>query len=359
VLRRFYVNNFRCLQNFEYTCQEPTVLLVGKNGSGKSTIVAALEVLQKIGRGQGKLSGLIDDGDFPAGSSTGPMRFEIEVQLEQVLYKYSFEVSNRFFGLGVNHWVTSERVVSDETIVLERDSKTAHLHSSPSFEVDATGLLFGPMFSASPLSLWLSRMLLLRPVPSLMRGESGDGTLHTDKTVSYFGGWFSEVLAQWPSSYSKIQDYLQQVMPDLKEIVARPISSKSRILEASFRDAELSVVIPFEGLSDGEKCFFAFATAIAANEAYGPLLCVWDEPDNYLAPSEVGHAVMSLRRAFKEKGQLIVISHNPEAIRQFPRESTFVTYRKSHLEPTIMRPVQDVLPSGDLELALIRGDLEP
>ena len=192
-----------------------------------------------------------------------------------------------------------------------------------------------------------------------MRGESGDGTLHTDKNLSYFGGWFSEILAQWPSSYSKIQNYLQQVMPDLKEIVARPISSKARILEASFIGTESDFVIPFERLSDGEKCFFAFATAIAANEAYGPLLCVWDEPDNYLSPSEVGHSVMSLRRAFGAKGQLIAISHNPEAIRQFSDENTLVVYRKNHFEPTQLLPLSAVDTGGDMILSLIRGDLEP
>jgi len=98
---------------------------------------------------------------------------------------------------------------------------------------------------------------------------------------------------------------------------------------------------------------------LAANNAYGPLLCFWDEPDNYLALSEVGHFVLALRKEFHSGGQLITTSHNPEAIRRFSDENTLVLYRKNHLEPTIVRTVKDFQISGDLVSALVRGDVEP
>ena len=98
---------------------------------------------------------------------------------------------------------------------------------------------------------------------------------------------------------------------------------------------------------------------LAANGAYGPLFCYWDEPDNYLALSEVGHFVLALRKAFRAGGQFIATSHNAEAIRRFSDENTFVLYRKNHLEPTIVRPLTDIKISGDLVGALARGDVEP
>ena len=98
---------------------------------------------------------------------------------------------------------------------------------------------------------------------------------------------------------------------------------------------------------------------LAANGAYGPLFCYWDEPDNYLALSEVGNFVLALRKAFRAGGQFIATSHNAEAIRRFSDENTFVLYRKNHLEPTIVRPLTDIKISGDLVGALARGDVEP
>ena len=69
--------------------------------------------------------------------------------------------------------------------------------------------------------------------------------------------------------------------------------------------------------------------------------------------------MLALRRAFQSGGQFIATSHNPEAIRRFSDENTLLLYRKSHLEPTIVRPLSELQVSGDLVGALIRGDVEP
>jgi ABC-type uncharacterized transport system ATPase subunit len=101
------------------------------------------------------------------------------------------------------------------------------------------------------------------------------------------------------------------------------------------------------------------ALVLAANHAYGPLFCFWDEPDNYLAIDEVGHFVIALRKAFQNGGQFLTTSHNPEAIRKFAPENTILLHRRSHLDPTIVRRVEDLQISGDLIGALVRGDIEP
>jgi len=94
MLQRLYVHNFRCLENFELPIKGmPSALLIGKNGAGKSTIASALEVLQKICRGINRMRdleklNLISSKDFARGRSDVPIRFEIEVLLEDKLYKY-------------------------------------------------------------------------------------------------------------------------------------------------------------------------------------------------------------------------------------------------------------------------------
>src|ERR1700694_2919572 len=60
VIRRFYVHNFRCLENFELPVSgQPAVLLIGKNGSGKTTVGLALEILQRIARGTNRVGDLV------------------------------------------------------------------------------------------------------------------------------------------------------------------------------------------------------------------------------------------------------------------------------------------------------------
>ena len=103
--------------------------------------------------------------------------------------------------------------------------------------------------------------------------------------------------------------------------------------------------------------FFLGAVVLAANKSYGPLFCFWDEPDSYLSISEVGQFAVALRAAFKESGQILATSHNPEIIRKFSNENTFILDRKSHLEPTLIRLISQAALSGDLVEALIRGDI--
>ena len=107
----------------------------------------------------------------------------------------------------------------------------------------------------------------------------------------------------------------------------------------------------------GRSAFSFCAVVIAANKFYGPLFCFWDEPDSYLSLSEVGQFIVALRNSFHSGGQILVSSHNPETIRKFSNENTFILDRKSHLEPTLVRILSDVAPTGDLIDALIRDDV--
>jgi predicted ATPase len=371
VIRRFYVHNFRCLENFELPVSGlSSVLLIGNNGSGKTTVGLALEILQKIARGTNRVGDLVKPKDLARGRTDVPIRFEIEVELEGKICEYviAFELPERSKELRV----LEEKLVVDGKPVYVRDGERTHVKKAKG-RADETMLLLGENIvalavvqgqsKADPLFIfkqWLSRMLILRPIPGLIGGDSSLETLEPNPQVTDFGAWFSGLLAYWPAAYSKIDEYLKQVMPDLKDIQNPVIGTDSRSLVVQFANAQGSVSIPFADLSDGEKCFMICAVVLASTSVrFGPVVCFWDEPDNYLALPEVGHFVVALRRAFQAGGQFIATSHNSEAIRRFSDENTLVLYRKSHLEPTIVRPLSELQVSGDLVGALIRGDVEP
>jgi ABC-type Mn2+/Zn2+ transport system ATPase subunit len=367
VIRRLYVNNFRCLENFELPISGRTsALLIGKNGSGKTTISLALQILQKIAQDTTRVGALVKPKDLVRSRTDVPMRFEIEVELEGKIYEYiiAFEFPEGFKELRV----FEEKFIVDGAPVYTREVAQVHLTRTgqeADFLLDWHSVALPIVHlrpTDDPLSVfkqWLGRMLILRPIPSLITGDSEEDTLQPNPQVTNFGAWFAGLLADAPSAYSKIADYLKQVMPDLKDIKNPMVGKESRSLVVQFCNDQGSVTLPFADLSDGEKCFMICGVVLAANDAYRPLVCFWDEPDNYLALDEVGHFVMALRQAFRSGGQFIATSHNPEAIRRFSDENTLVLYRKSHLEPTIARPLSDLQVNGDLVGALIRGDVAP
>ena len=98
------------------------------------------------------------------------------------------------------------------------------------------------------------------------------------------------------------------------------------------------------------------ALVLAANDAYGPLLCFWDEPDNYLALARWG----TLCWLFAKHSSLAASSSRhrtiPRPFAVFPTKIHSLLHRKSHLEPTTARKLDELQIKGDLVGALIRGD---
>ncbi|MBP7227527.1 MAG: AAA family ATPase [Longilinea sp.] len=372
MLQRLYVHNFRCLENFELNLAGmPSALLIGKNGTGKSTIAAALQVLQSIARGTNRMRDLaapeplLSPKDFARGRADVPIRFEVEVLLDQALYKYvlALELPRGFHELRV---LEEQLSVDDRPIFLRQQAQVTfydipqakevkflvdwHLAALPIVQEQSVGALH--LFKT-----WLSQMVILSPIPALMKGVSSGETLEPKRDGSNFAQWFLGVLSRYPASYTRIEKYLKDLMPDLLDFLNKPIGADAKNLQVRFAQNQALLQVEFDDLSDGEKCFFLAALVLAANYAYGPLFCFWDEPDSYLSLSEVGLFAMALRKAFEERGQILVTSHNPEIIRKFSDENTFILNRKTHLEPTQIRSLSELRPSGDLIQALTLGDL--
>lgn len=331
----------------------------------------ALEVLQRIARGTNRVSDLVEPKDLTRGRTDTPIRFEIAVDLgkRHYLYSIAFEFPSGFRELRV----LEERLLVDGKPIFSRDLAQVRLARSgqgaeANFRID-WHLVALPIVqeqsSTDPLFIfrdWLANILILRPVPSLVQGISEEDTLRPNIKMTNIGAWFSGIIGHSPSSYSKISEYLLEVMPDFQEVKNPVISKDSRSLSFYFSKDGQQAELSLEDISDGERCFFIFALTIAANSAYGPVLCFWDEPDNFLAPAEISPSILALRKAFRDAGQLIVTSHNPETIRRFSDENTLVLYRNSHLEPTVKTSVAEMRNSkkfeGGFVDALLRGDIE-
>jgi predicted ATPase len=367
MIQRLYAHNFRCLENFELDLSDTaSALLIGKNGSGKSSISAVLEVFQSIGRGINRIRELVKISDFAAGCTEAPMRFELQVLLDGEHYKYTLalELPNNF----KEPRVLEERLEVSGEAVYSRNEAQVVLHAKngeAQFLVD-WHLVALPVIQQQPgqngmdrFKQWLSHIVILAPLPPLMNGESSCESLQPLRTGENLGEWMAGVLGLYPSAYRKIDEHLRAVLHDLQDFVNESTGKNAKNLVVRFEGKEKTLRVPFSELSDGEKCFFLGAVMIAANDAYGPLFCFWDEPDNYLSLSEVAHFITQLRRSFQQGSQVLVSSHNPEAIRRFSSDNTFVLGRKSHLEPTRCRLLRDIPVSGDLVDQLILGDVEP
>ncbi|MBX9869028.1 MAG: AAA family ATPase [Burkholderiaceae bacterium] len=380
MLQRLYAHNFRCFENFEFNVElAHSSLLIGRNGSGKSTLAAVLEIFQQIGRGTSKISQLIVSRDFSYSRTSIPMRLEMEVMLNKQVFSYSIglELPEGFRDLRV---IDESLNVNGIPVYIRKQAEVALNHkgvgaqktkggagSDAQFRVDWHQIalpLIQERSDSDPLHIfrkWLAQMVILAPQPRQMNGESSDETLQPMVDGTNFTDWLAGLLSQFPAAYGTIDSYLREVMPDLQDFRNEVVGSESKRLLVNFARDSAKLALRFDDLSDGEKCFFLCATILAANKSYGPLFCFWDEPDNYLSLHEVGHFIAALRRGFQNNGQIVMTSHNEEAILRFSGENTWLLGRKSHLEPTQIRKLLELRKEGklggDLIQALISGEL--
>ena len=368
MIERLYVHNFRCLENFEFKPGDASsVLLIGKNGSGKSTLAEALSVLQRIGRGTSRTGELVKPSDCTRGRNDVPMRFSIEVHLDHRLYAYTLalELPERFKEFRVleeSLHVDGQEIYTRQQaqVSMPPRSNKAESQFSIDWHVIALNVIQDPAYSTALATLrnWLSGMVLLAPLPSRMTGDSQGESLKPETDGGNFADWLAGLLAQYPAAYNDVVGYLKDVLPDLHQFRNVPTGRDAKALMVEFRAPPVGLLdLPFDVLSDGEKCFFVGAVLLAANRAYGPLLAFWDEPDSHLSMAEVRHFAIALRRAFGVSGQVIITSHSAETIRSFSDDNTWVLDRLNHLEPTILRPLEELKFRGELIEAILSGEL--
>lgn len=363
MIKRIYIHNYWCLENFDVDfADRSSVLILGKNGTGKSTLLRALSVLQSIAKGPGRIKEFLRLEDFSQYRKNIPIRIEVDVELDGKIYEYSvaFEWPEGFRESRIKE----EKLTFDGIVIYSREEAEVNLVAT------STVFLVDWHFVALPivqirsevnpikkLRNWMAGLVLIDPVPILMTGDSSEETLFPNKHVSNFGDWFSGVIGEYPASYVLIENFIKEFIPDFLDFQNKPTAENAKKIIVRFGLNGKVLSLDLSQLSHGEKCFFVCSALLGLNQYCSSMFCLWDEPGNFLSLSEVGHMMIALRKSFEKSGQLIVTSHNPEAIRKFSDENTLYLDRKSHLEPTTARWLSDLNYKGDLVEALIRGDL--
>lgn len=363
MIKRIYLHRYRCFENFTFDLSQTTsALIIGKNGSGKSTLWQALGLFQQIGQGTSRLRELVQESDFTHSKTDLPMRFEIDLELNQKQYQYSILLDFPANFREVR--VAEETLKVDGDEIFSRQQALITMQQGTTFSLDWHQLAL-PVINERPgytsintLKRFFESMLLISPIPTNMTGFSEAETHELANDASNFASWTLTFLSEHPAGYNEIMNYLQFVMPDLASFENSPRGETGKQLRVKFHDkGKPELKLDFKYLSAGEKCYFIAALIIAVNRHRGPIFCFWDEPDNHLSLNELAQFTMELRKLSNHQGQFLATSHNSEVIRRFSDENTFVFSRKSHLEPPNAIKLAKTSYQGDLIDAIKRGEI--
>jgi len=351
MLNSLTIKNYKCFEDFvfDFDPDVRAMLLLGNNGAGKTSLADALEVFQRIGRGEGQARRLL----YPdqRWDENNPVEFKLSSTLNDVLYEYafSFDFSNKFKEFRI----LSETLKCDKKTIYRRERENIFWEDNTNSDFSYDGhVLFLPTFHKEPLRehintfrSWLGNMLILAPSPKDFKDESGTPSRWPSRDCSNCVSWLAHILDISPKTYSVIENYLQNVWEDFHTISNKAVvSDEVRRLRLEFKNTTNKNKTEFSpalnSLSDGEKCLFLSAVVMAAHEVNPSIFCFWDKPDSYLSLSETGHFIHAMRGVFSKNGQLLVTSHNTEVINAFTESSTWVMGRKDHLSP--VKPLKRV-----------------
>lgn len=370
MLKKLYVHNFRCLQNFELNINQlNSALIFGKNGAGKTTIFNALSLFQQIGRGVTPLRDLIEESDWfgwpDVADIEQPLSFEIEAIINDIEFKYQLMI--KWPDYFKEPKIIKEVLIANAKAVISRDEGQVVLNDNAHFLVDWHHVAL-PIISVrsekEPVAIfrdWLKKMIILSPCPRFFQKESKLPDSQLQRNGENLLDWARDLTNDHPHLFVPILEFLKVRMVDLETFRWNKTGLKERSLEFTFKYNDKTNILQFSQLSDGEKIFFLSACLLATKTTYPEMVLLWDEPDNFISLIELSHFITEFRRAFElnGEGQLIITSHSEKVMHEFSDNNSFYVSRTSHSSPTRIELLQDKsYQSSSIADAYYNGELE-
>ncbi len=324
MLTRLYADNYRCLVNFEVRFDEVT-LLVGANGSGKSSVLDVVLALRQLLSGEAKVT---DAVVFPSRTVTRWQHqllqvFEIDVGLLGDHFCYRLEVEHER-GTG-KAGIKLERLTCGGKTLFEFTLGEVQLylddHSKGSvFSADCSTSALGrvpPRHDNKKLSRFLDHFRLIQVCnlyPPAFAAESRTEDPKLSRDGSNFSAWYRHVLQERGDLVHDYHQALAEVIDGFSSIRLEKVGTEARSFVGIFESNGTRYELKLDELSDGQRALVALYALIHVTADQGYTLFL-DEPDNYVALAEIQPWLMALSDVCGEHvPQAVLCSHHPELI---------------------------------------------
>jgi predicted ATPase len=327
MLTRLYIDNYKCFVNFEYRPARKQLIL-GGNGTGKSTLLEVLGVLRQFVDGEKATSLFTSRRKTRFGRPRRRLTFEIEACLDRKTYAYRLVIERS--GDPVRPRVAAETVHIDQQPVLEfkdgkvtlydydeqLDKKTEH-----PFDTNRSALaIVGYSVAVNRFKNWFFQLRCLRinPFGSASRAEGEDP--HPSSDLSNFSSWYRHLVQEYPKANVEMLASLRTCLDGFDSLKLEQNEEGIRLLVAEFMSGETAsgkVKFRFNELSDGQRSLVFLYAILHFDLAKGNTV-ILDEPDNFISLREIQPWLTAVDDAIEDgHGQILIISHHPEIIDQW------------------------------------------
>lgn len=326
LLKRLYVDNVRCLSNFELTPAQVSVL-VGANGVGKSTVLEVLRALFVLLNADApSIQTLFGPGSCTRWDSRKLQKVELDVSEPGGQdFSYSLEIEHDPDKRATV--IRQERLIGNGQLLYSSSNGEVQLFGDDASANPRTRFPVDPRRSFLPVleprgdnkgitafKNWLTRCWLfkLRPEQLDPFSESEARAIATDGRN--FVSWYRTLQQEAPEVTQKVRKDLAPIIPGLHSIKLSPAgSSKLLTFDCSLGGNSFSLTLA--ELSDGQRALLILYTILHAVADRASLLLI-DEPDNFVADPEIQPWLAALRQRVVDTGTgtLLILSHHPAVI---------------------------------------------
>jgi ABC-type Mn2+/Zn2+ transport system ATPase subunit len=329
MLTRIYVDNFRTLVNFELLLGSRN-LLIGQNGTGKSTVGEVLVLLHDFIVAGAKSDNIFSEYSLTRWQELPTQRFELEAELDGGRYRYILVIEH-LKATGPDQprtRVVQETLTLDGRPLVDFQGGTVQLYNDdsvkgPTYPFDPGRSALGTItprddnLKVMTFRRWSVQITVMKPNPRRMSAvaEKESNVLFDD--ASNFVGWYPRVSSADKRTDRALHDSLALVLQGFEALNSKPLEEHRQLLQVVFRHGSQDLSLYFDELSDGQRALILLYSVLHFLVARGGT--VWfDEPDNYVALDELQPWLAAVTDIVDDgKGQILVVSHHPEFYNQW------------------------------------------
>jgi len=324
-INRLYLENFRGYEKLDLALNEGFNLIIGDNGSGKTAILQALNVVMGsffLGIRSAKTRHILhDDVHISSSEISEEYALLVVVEAEGTFHNEPLRWKRELTNLKSSTLIRGAKSIKDKSIEVDSKVRKGELVDLPLLAYYATGRLFNEAKGVGSVSQ-------TQQVASRFRGY--DRCLEAKSTFKQFMNWFKgKELAKIQKgeadlSYTIVKNAIVENIPDCKNIYFEFDPDKPQGLKIEITDGR---ILPFLYLSDGTRNFFALVADMALKcvtlnphlredvlrKTQGIVLI--DELDLHLHPEWQKNIVSVLKKTFPSV-QFIATTHSPFLVQE-------------------------------------------
>jgi len=324
MLKSIFVDNFRCLENFELKLDRLN-LLMGANGSGKSSVFEVLRRLQRFIGGDCRIQEAFPAQDLTRSRAASAQRFKLELETDKLSFRYLLFVQHSEDR--TKCWVNEESLhegkkllyfFKEGQVTLDYDNRK----SGRSYPFERTlpamaGVPSGPgTRKLTAFRQQLARFVIAGISPTQMESLSQGESPQLSPLMENFVSWYRRVAQENFESVNDVFLALKNALPGFAQFRFTDVGMGKKALNIYFDHGKTKQALRFDfsELSDGQRVLFALYALIHGLRGEGLTLFL-DEPDNYVALREIQPWLTELSDLCGEGfEQAVLISHHPEII---------------------------------------------